>query len=62
MTLREVDHLLVGGGIASAVAAETLRLEGESGSILILSSEGLPPYYRPPLSKQFSPPCVLVLF
>lgn len=49
---RHIDFLLVGGGVASAVAAETLRAEGATGSILILSQEDVPPYYRPPLSKQ----------
>ncbi|GLK73455.1 FAD-dependent oxidoreductase [Ancylobacter dichloromethanicus] len=49
---RHIDFLLVGGGVASAVAAETLRAEGAAGSILILSQEDLPPYHRPPLSKQ----------
>ncbi len=53
MTSRNIDHLLIGGGVASAVAAEVLRLEGAAGSILILSAESLLPYYRPPLSKQF---------
>ena len=33
-------------------AAETLRAEGAAGSILILSQEDVPPYHRPPLSKQ----------
>ena len=49
---RHIDFLLVGGGVASAVAAETLRAEGAAGSILILSQEDVPPYHRPPLSKQ----------
>jgi len=48
---RHVDFLLVGGGIANATAAETLRAEGASGSILILSQEPVRPYHRPPLSK-----------
>jgi NADPH-dependent 2,4-dienoyl-CoA reductase/sulfur reductase-like enzyme/predicted acylesterase/phospholipase RssA len=50
---RKVDFLLVGGGLASATAAETLRLEGADGTIAILSAEGYPPYQRPPLSTQF---------
>lgn len=50
--MRQVDFLLLGGGVASATAAETLRAEGATGSILILSDEELPPYHRPPLSKQ----------
>lgn len=49
---RHIDFLLVGGGVASAFAAETLRAEGAAGSILILSQEDVPPYHRPPLSKQ----------
>ena len=47
------DFLLVGGGLASATAAETLRQEGAEGSILILSAEQSLPYQRPPLSTQF---------
>jgi NADPH-dependent 2,4-dienoyl-CoA reductase/sulfur reductase-like enzyme/predicted acylesterase/phospholipase RssA len=50
---RQVDFLLVGGGLASATAAETLRLEGADGTIAILSAEAFPPYQRPPLSTQF---------
>jgi NADPH-dependent 2,4-dienoyl-CoA reductase/sulfur reductase-like enzyme/predicted acylesterase/phospholipase RssA len=50
---RKVDFLLVGGGLASATAAETLRLEGADGTIAILSAEAYPPYQRPPLSTQF---------
>ncbi|MBC7202827.1 MAG: FAD-dependent oxidoreductase [Pusillimonas sp.] len=49
---RHIDFLLVGGGVAGAFAAETLRAEGATGSILILSQEDVPPYHRPPLSKQ----------
>lgn len=52
---RHIDFLIVGGGVASAIAAETLRAEGASGSVLILSADELPPYHRPPLSKQLLP-------
>ena len=52
MTLIEIDYLLVGGGAAAATAAATLRLEDASSSIMILSAEDRPPYYRPALSKQ----------
>jgi NADPH-dependent 2,4-dienoyl-CoA reductase/sulfur reductase-like enzyme/predicted acylesterase/phospholipase RssA len=48
-----VDFLLVGGGLASATAAETLRAAGAEGSIAILCAESTLPYYRPPLSKEF---------
>jgi len=56
MPLKEttlVDFLLVGGGLASAAAAETLRAGGAGGSIAILSAEATLPYHRPPLSKVF---------
>jgi len=48
-----IDFLLLGGGLASATAAETLRAAGAEGSIAILSAETTPPYHRPPLSKSF---------
>jgi NTE family protein len=48
-----IDFLLVGGGLASATAAETLRAAGAEGSIAILCAENTLPYYRPPLSKEF---------
>lgn len=45
------DYLIIGGGVAAASAAETLRAEGDGGSIVILSAESVRPYNRPPLSK-----------
>ena len=48
-----IDFLLLGGGLASATAAETLRTAGAEGSIAILCAETAPPYHRPPLSKSF---------
>jgi len=50
---REVDYLLIGGGISSAFNADTLRKEGATGSIVILSAENFLPYYRPQLTKVF---------
>jgi 3-phenylpropionate/trans-cinnamate dioxygenase ferredoxin reductase component len=50
---REVDYLIVGGGIAAASCAETLRAEGADGSILVVGREADPPYHRPPLSKGY---------
>ena len=51
--MRSADFLLLGGGLASATAAETLREQGAEASILIVSQEPLPPYNRPPLSKRY---------
>ncbi len=51
--LQQADFLLVGGGLACATAAETLRTRGAEGSIMMLSAEQLPPYHHPPLSKRF---------
>ena len=53
MADRSVDFLLVGGGIASARCAQTLRKEGAEGSILVVAREPDPPYSRPPLSKEY---------
>jgi 3-phenylpropionate/trans-cinnamate dioxygenase ferredoxin reductase subunit len=50
---REVDFLIVGGGVAAASCAETLRAEGADGSILLVGREPDPPYHRPPLSKGY---------
>ncbi|MCC6175223.1 MAG: FAD-dependent oxidoreductase [Chloroflexi bacterium] len=49
----QVDHLIIGGGLAGVSAAETLRAVGVRGSIAIVSGEIDPPHDRPPLSKQF---------
>ena len=50
---REVDHLLIGGGLATASCAQTLREEGADGSILVVGRELDPPYNRPALSKGY---------
>jgi NADPH-dependent 2,4-dienoyl-CoA reductase/sulfur reductase-like enzyme/predicted acylesterase/phospholipase RssA len=47
------DFLLLGGGLASATAAETLRQEGAEGSIVLVAAEDELPYHRPPLSSRF---------
>lgn len=51
MANRSVDHLLVGGGIASASAAATLRAAGAGGSVLVVGRELDAPYHRPPATK-----------
>ena len=53
MAEREVDFLLVGGGMASAHCAAELRRRGAEGSILLVGREPEPPYERPPLSKEY---------
>jgi len=49
---RQVDFLLIGGGMASAHCAAELRKRGAEGSILLAGREPEPPYERPPLSKE----------
>jgi 3-phenylpropionate/trans-cinnamate dioxygenase ferredoxin reductase subunit len=53
LAAREVDHLLIGGGMAAANCARWLREEGGEGSILLVGREPDPPYNRPPLSKGY---------
>ncbi|HWI71588.1 MAG TPA: FAD-dependent oxidoreductase [Baekduia sp.] len=53
MADRHVDHLLIGGGIASATCAQTLREEGATGTILLVGRELDPPYHRPPITKGY---------
>lgn len=53
MRTREVDYLVVGGGLAAASAVDGIRQEDEEGTIVLLSEEEEPPYHRPPLSKEF---------
>ena len=43
--------VIVGGGLAGAKAAQTLRDEGFDGRVVLLGEEDSRPYERPPLSK-----------
>jgi NADPH-dependent 2,4-dienoyl-CoA reductase/sulfur reductase-like enzyme len=52
MALRHFDVLLIGGGVAAVRCARTLRRLGFAGSIGLVGDEALPPYNRPPLSKE----------
>ncbi|MBT8766748.1 NAD(P)/FAD-dependent oxidoreductase [Metapseudomonas boanensis] len=45
--------IIVGGSHAGAQAAASLRQEGYTGAVTLVSAEGLLPYHRPPLSKAF---------
>jgi 3-phenylpropionate/trans-cinnamate dioxygenase ferredoxin reductase subunit len=47
------SFIIVGGGLAGALAAETLREEGFDGRITLLGEEPHRPYERPPLSKDY---------
>jgi 3-phenylpropionate/trans-cinnamate dioxygenase ferredoxin reductase subunit len=45
--------VIVGGGLAGAKAAETLRAEGFTGDVVLFGDEHELPYERPPLSKDY---------
>ena len=45
--------VIVGGGLAGAKAAETLRAEGFDGEVVLFGDEPELPYERPPLSKGY---------
>jgi 3-phenylpropionate/trans-cinnamate dioxygenase ferredoxin reductase component len=47
------SFVIVGGGMAGALAAQTLREEGFDGKITMLAQEPNAPYERPPLSKDY---------
>ncbi|MFH8628411.1 NAD(P)/FAD-dependent oxidoreductase [Streptomyces lydicus] len=48
-----MDHIvLVGASAAGLAAADTLRLEGFTGTLTMVGEELHPPYDRPPLSKR----------
>ena len=49
----ESSFIIVGGGLAGAVAAQILREEGFDGRITLLGAEQHRPYERPPLSKDY---------
>ena len=45
--------VIVGGSLAGAKAAETLRKEGFGGPVVLVGAEAETPYERPPLSKGY---------
>ncbi len=53
MADRDVDYLLIGGGLAAGNCARWLRKSGADGSILMVGREPDLPYDRPPLSKGY---------
>jgi 3-phenylpropionate/trans-cinnamate dioxygenase ferredoxin reductase subunit len=53
VTVREVEFVIVGGGVAAAKAAEGIRAAGGEGTGVVLAAEPELPYERPPLTKEF---------
>jgi 3-phenylpropionate/trans-cinnamate dioxygenase ferredoxin reductase subunit len=53
MAERQVDYLLIGGGLASGNCARWLRESGADGPILLVGREPELPYNRPPCSKEY---------
>jgi thioredoxin reductase len=51
--VRDGTVVIAGAGLAGARAAETLRAEGFDGRVVLVGEEPMPPYERPPLSKEF---------
>jgi 3-phenylpropionate/trans-cinnamate dioxygenase ferredoxin reductase subunit len=51
--MREVEHLLIGGGLACATCAQSLREGGAGGEIVLVGREPDPPYNRPECSKGY---------
>ncbi len=45
--------IIVGASHAGSQAAISLRQSGWSGAIVLIGAEAVPPYHRPPLSKDF---------
>jgi 3-phenylpropionate/trans-cinnamate dioxygenase ferredoxin reductase subunit len=50
---RDVEYLLIGGGLAAGNCARWLRRSGADGAILLVGREPDLPYDRPPLSKGY---------
>ena len=53
MAVRDVEFVIIGGGVAAAKAAEGVRAAGGKGTAVVLTAEPELPYERPPLSKEF---------
>src|ERR1700752_1106671 len=53
MGTREVEFLLIGGGLAAANCARWLRESGADSEIVLVGREPDPPYNRPECSKGY---------
>ncbi|WP_026924907.1 NAD(P)/FAD-dependent oxidoreductase [Glycomyces arizonensis] len=51
--MAEAPFVIVGGGLAAAHAAKTLREEGYERDLVVVAAEPHRPYERPPLSKDY---------
>jgi 3-phenylpropionate/trans-cinnamate dioxygenase ferredoxin reductase subunit len=51
--MKRYDNVIVGGGLAGGMIAQTYREEGGTESVLVIGREHHPPYHRPPLTKEF---------
>ena len=51
--MSDAPVVIVGGGLAGATAAQTLRDEGFAGPVVLIGAEPSRPYERPPLSKGY---------
>ncbi len=51
--ITDAPVVIVGGGLAGATVATTLREEGFTGPVVLLAGEPNRPYERPPLSKGY---------
>ena len=49
----EADIVIVGTGHGGAQAAIALRQQGHEGTIMMIGRDSVPPYERPPLSKEY---------
>jgi 3-phenylpropionate/trans-cinnamate dioxygenase ferredoxin reductase subunit len=53
MSTHSQTFVIVGGGLAGAKAAESLRDEGFDGRVVLIGDESERPYERPPLTKDY---------
>lgn len=51
--MKQADYLIIGGGLAGANAAVTIRENDKNGRIVIVTDENHLPYDRVPLSKNY---------
>jgi 3-phenylpropionate/trans-cinnamate dioxygenase ferredoxin reductase subunit len=51
--MNDATFVIVGANLAGGAAAQTLRAHGFDGRLVLIGAEALPPYERPPLSKEY---------